>query len=121
MKFSEWLAARLAERSMRAQDLANYGDIDPATVSSILNDRREVGPEVARKMAKALELPQWVVLFAAGILTEEPDYVNQPMPPVIASIVRDLKKADEKDQRLLQAMVRTLTSHLAERNDTPVG
>ena len=118
MEFHEWLEGELKARGMRAQDLANDGNIDPATVSSLLNDQRKLGPDVGRRVAKALQLPQWVVFMAGGLMTEAPDYVGQSMPPVMASIVREVRKAEEKDQRLLLAMIRTLTQYLHENEPT---
>src|SRR5689334_2610473 len=89
VKFSEWLTDELAARKMKPQDLANAGDIDPATVSAILNERREVGPDVARRIAKGLELEQWEVFYAAELLTEMPKSMGA-MSPLLASIMREL-------------------------------
>lgn len=114
MKFSDWLERQLLERGLRPQDLANAGDIDPATVSAILNDRREVGPDVGRRIARALKLPQWVVFRAGGLLTEDPDYQDKPMPPLLASMVRDLSRATEAQQRAMYAVLRAMLQHMGE-------
>ncbi len=97
--------------------MANLGDIDPAMVSAILIERREVGPDVARRIAMALDLPQWVAFIAGGLVTEKPDSNSKPMPPVLASILHELSGADERDERMVLAVIQTLMQHLGHRGD----
>jgi len=105
VKFNQWLADELDARKMKPQDLANAGDIDPATVSAILNERREVGPDVARRIAKGLQLEQWEVFYAAELITEVPKAAGQ-LSPVMVSIMRELRRCDEQTLRLFLAWLR---------------
>lgn len=118
MEFNDWLERQLLDRGMRPQDLANAGDIDPATVSAIRNERREVGPDVARRVAKALALPQWVVFRAAGLLTEDPAYQDKPMSPVLASIMHDLERCPDEDAlKMLHGIIRQVIEDASRRVD----
>lgn len=118
MKFSEWLSDELEARKMKPHDLANAGDIDPATVSAILNERREVGPDVARRIARGLQLEQWEVFYAAGMLTETPKPVAmENMSPIMVSLVRELRAATERDRRLYLSTLRAMNREIKTWED----
>ena len=50
-------------------------DIFQAAVSAIENDRREIGAEIALRLAAALGLSPEVVLYPGGFETKPPFYV----------------------------------------------
>lgn len=116
MRFSEWLAQELVNRGMKPQHLATAGDIDPATLSAILGERREVGPDVARRIALGLKLEQWEVFYAAGMLTEAPKASGQGSP-LMVSIVRELSKCTERELRLYLAWFRVTSREIKSWED----
>jgi hypothetical protein len=75
VNFANWLESQLEERGWKPADLAKeMGDEKKysATISRVLSEQRGVGDEVCRRIAHALNLPQAVVFYQAGLLTEHP-------------------------------------------------
>lgn len=117
VKFTEWLEQELAARKMKPQDLANAGDIDPATLSAIIRERRELGPDVARRIAKGLQLEQWEVFYAAELLTEIPKVFDETGSPIMVSLVQALRQASERDRRLFLAVLRSMNREIRTWED----
>jgi transcriptional regulator with XRE-family HTH domain len=63
---------------MKPSDLARRAGVDNSVISNILNERRNVGPEVARAIAAALDLPEEAVFRQAGLLS--PEEVHEETP-----------------------------------------
>jgi transcriptional regulator with XRE-family HTH domain len=57
---------------MTAAELGRASGLSTSFIANLLNDLRQAGPEAARKIARALGMPQYVVFLAAGLLTEAP-------------------------------------------------
>ena len=66
--FSDWLERELAARGMRPADLARLANIGDATLSRILSESRNAGPDVCLNIAQAFELPPEMVFRQAGLL-----------------------------------------------------
>ena len=54
--FVEWLEKEMKSRGMTQADVAKGGDISSATLSRIIGKTRKVGPDTAKKIARAREI-----------------------------------------------------------------
>jgi len=73
---NQWIENQLQDRNWRPADLARIAGIKDATLSRILNQTRQAGPEVCRAIAKALDADEEDVFRRAGLLS--------PLPPAVA-------------------------------------
>lgn len=101
MDFADWLQAELDRRGMKPYHLAKEAGIGANSVQNILKRERNVGPELARRIARALKLPEHVVFLAAGLLSEPvPDLGSHPIK---ATIAREI--GDEDDPQVLARLL----------------
>jgi plasmid maintenance system antidote protein VapI len=68
----QWLKDLLDDVDMTPAELSRATGIDSAVISNIMNGRRGVGPDVAKKISTALKLPPETVYRMAGILPTKP-------------------------------------------------
>lgn len=101
--FSNWLKLKLDEKKWSPSDLARVMKKNPATVHRILNEDRGIGNEVCRDIAEALELPQHIVFYHAGLLTELPTDDNEDER--MKRIQRKMKKLTDDELDRLEKYV----------------
>jgi transcriptional regulator with XRE-family HTH domain len=78
--FSEWLNAELAKRDWSAADLARQAGVTRGTISNILNDTRNPGPDACVGIARALEMDPVAVFRLAGLLPPGREQKQQADP-----------------------------------------
>jgi len=66
--FGDWLLERIEYKGWRQAELARRAHIQDATLSRIITGSRQVGPDVAQSIARALEVPPEQVFRKAGLL-----------------------------------------------------
>lgn len=99
-----WLQTQIDMHGWRQAELARRAGIQPATLNRIINGTRNMGPEVAGQIAKALGIPPEEVLRRAGLL-----------PPVTPRRAEDeemdhiLGRLDERTRQTILTMLRGLT------------
>lgn len=95
---ADWLKKEMADRGLKPAELARaMGNKDEGSVSRILSGERKVGPDLAKALARALQLPQTTVFRAAGLLDEVDP--NQPtLTERIWEAVNLLNSMGEQDQ-----------------------
>lgn len=71
-EFVEWIEGELEKRKWRPADLARAAALYPATISKVLNEDRQAGPDVCLALARAFKLPPELVFRKAGLLPELP-------------------------------------------------
>jgi len=69
--FETWLKGELKKRDWKQADLCREANISSGALSTAL-ERNRIGPDLARAIAKGLHLPQYVVFYHAGLMTELP-------------------------------------------------
>lgn len=67
--FLDWLTAELARRHWNRETLAEQAGMNSAVLTTIYSGRAGVGPDTARKVAKALDVSEVLVFRLAGILS----------------------------------------------------
>lgn len=75
-ELTQWLQAKLVERGWKAIDLAREAGLGNSTVTRILNEEREAGPDVCTKIAAALGEEPDKVFRLAGLLPESTGSFN---------------------------------------------
>lgn len=68
-EFSGWLQEELNKRGWKAADLARAAGFSDATISNVINEIRNAGPDLCRGIAKALGEPEEKVFRLAGLLS----------------------------------------------------
>lgn len=71
--FKEWLEGELKKKNWSQSDLARAAKVSRATISNLLNDVRNPGPELLSKVANALDYSDIHVFRKAGILDPVPE------------------------------------------------
>src|SRR5688572_12112390 len=71
--FGNWLLLELEKRGMSQSDLARAGGVSRAAVSEAISGRRKVGKDLAKGIAKGLDLPEEQVFREAGLLSPRKD------------------------------------------------
>jgi transcriptional regulator with XRE-family HTH domain len=68
--FVEWLNGELARRGWTREELARRAHISSPGLTHIMNRQRNLGPEMARHIAKALQISQVEVFQRARLIDE---------------------------------------------------
>lgn len=71
MDKGNWLDDLLEDTGVTASQLSKMTGIDSAVISNIRSGRRGVGPDVARKIAHALKVPEETLFRKAGLLEKK--------------------------------------------------
>lgn len=71
--FKDWLEEELKKKGWSKSDLARAAKVPRATISNLLNDVRNPGPELLEKIAGALDYPDVYVFRRAGVLDPVPE------------------------------------------------
>lgn len=106
--FAAWLNAQLAERGMKPFHLATSAGLNAATVQHLVNGTRQLGPEAARKIATALNLPQETVFRAGGLLTELSVVEGRPVSEELLAGFRDLEALDPQALKEAREIIRII-------------
>lgn len=93
-------------------DLGREAELYPATISNILNGNRGVGPAVARKIAKALKVDEDVVLYRAGLITQDPQSITEELDPIALDILQMLENRSEAEKAAALAALTALFDSL---------
>lgn len=95
--FPDWLRKEIEDRGMTVTELSVKMKVPPASIYRILNGERDAGDDICRGIARALGLPQDVVFYRAGLLTERPQYGDDVAE--IANLFDSLSE-DDKDEMI---------------------
>ncbi len=123
-EFGRWLAARMAERGIEKfseiEERSN-GEIPGSLVGLWLRGEKKIGDENARRLARALRMPQVDVFFAAGLLTERPDdpVFSHPVLADLWEIVSDM--TEEQVDRLIAFARFEANSGVGDDQKTKIG
>jgi|APSaa5957512622_1039677.scaffolds.fasta_scaffold64534_3 transcriptional regulator with XRE-family HTH domain len=71
--FSNWLNDEIHKRGWSQNQLAKKAGLSSGTISNITSGNRGIGAETCIAIAKALKLPEKIVLQKAGIIRPDPD------------------------------------------------
>ena len=96
MTFIEWLRHEIEIRGWQVSDLARKAELSSGTLSRILSQERNAGPEVCVALARALGVPPELVFRRAGLLPEEsedPSEEDDLSLRELVEIVRRLPKS----------------------------
>ena len=104
-EFSDWLRNEIRDRDWSQADLAEKSSVPGATISRIINDTRDPGPDVCNKFAKALNYPPEFVFRKAGILPENKETATSP---TLEEANRLMQQIPEEYQKQALALIRFL-------------
>ena len=108
--FGDWLALELQHRGWTQAELSRRARIRPGSLSRIMNGLRNVGPDMAGAIARALGMPPEDVLRRAGLLPAVPEDTAET-----TEASRIIGRLPEATRRVVMAMLRGL-----ERTVPPV-
>jgi len=66
--FGDWLLTAIEDKGWKQAELARRAHIKDATLSRIITGSRQIGPDVAQSIARALKVPPEQVYRKAGLL-----------------------------------------------------
>ena len=69
MRFGQWLQQQMDARGLGVRELARIAKVNPGTISRLMTETRNPGPELCKKLAKALEIPEAIVFVEAGLMS----------------------------------------------------
>jgi transcriptional regulator with XRE-family HTH domain len=92
--FSEWLSSVLRDRDLTQSGLASKAKINRAVISKAINKSSLPSPETCRAIARALNIPEEIVLGKAGYLSTHDDDEQTKKIAHLASQMDDLDRAD---------------------------
>lgn len=104
--FATWLAAQLADNRLTAPEFAELANMKLPTLWRILNEQRGVGKASAGKIAKALNLPEHLVMIRAGIASS-----NEVMPGVTTEeceLLAEYRRLSEAERDAARSVIRVL-------------
>lgn len=93
--FVEWLLAQIERRGWAPAELAKRMGMNQGNLSNIITRKVNLGPDVARRIADALEIPQ-VELFAMAHLIDQPISARDAAEAELLTLADDLTN-DERD------------------------
>jgi len=99
----EYLETEITARFWRPADLAKKAHIRDATLSRILSESRQAGPDVCNALAKALDEPPEKLFRLAGILPPSRDPGEDE-----EELLHHYRELDEAGQREARAVIRAL-------------
>lgn len=109
--FPDWLQAQIDAREWSKADFSRRSGIDPGTVSNVLNGMRKAGPEFCRAAAATLGMPEAVVFYRAGLITQDPEDPTQELDPLALEILQMVANRPDAEQAAIVATVRALVEN----------
>jgi transcriptional regulator with XRE-family HTH domain len=73
-KFAEWLLEEIDRRNWSQSELARRAELAQPTISLVLSEQKNPGPDFCQGVARAFRVPTEVVFRRAGLLPPEPDH-----------------------------------------------
>lgn len=107
--FGDWLQKQLYDKGWRQAELARRASITDATLSRIMTGTRQVGPDVANSLARALGEPPERVFREAGLLPSLPPPVEEER-----ELVGILRALPASVRSTVVVMVRSLAREQAD-------
>ncbi len=101
--FADWLQQELQNRGWNQAELARRSGITTAQVSRVMTGEQHPGPEVGRKIARALRIPPEEVFRRAGLLPPA-----QKQPEGTEELVYHYACLSEDDRKRLLVIARSL-------------
>jgi transcriptional regulator with XRE-family HTH domain len=108
--FSSWLYSELDKRSWSQSELARRAELAQPTISLVLSEQKNPGPEFCYGVARAFRLPAEVVFRRAGLLPPEPDGDSR-----FHAAVGTLKRLRPQDQEIIYLMIETLAQRMDDK------
>ena len=103
--FGSWLLDEIEERKWSQADLAEKAGVTNATISRLVNGTRNPGPDLAKKLADALNYPPEFVFRIADLLPPKSE-----SNPTLEEANRLLSELPEEYQKQALQLVRFLHS-----------
>lgn len=121
--FADWLQGQLdaPNRRWSKSELARRSGVDTGTISNVLNGMRRAGPEVCRAFAAALGLPEAVVFYRAGLITQNPEDPTQELDPLALEILQLAAGRSDAEQEAILATVKALVENFDRGKREPTG
>ena len=102
MRVDNWLEELLEELGWSPSDLSRASGLDTAVISNIKNGRRNTGPEVAKKIAKATGRTVADIYERAGILPSQAATKDKWVRRIEGKLEQI---QDENDRRTIEGLI----------------
>ncbi len=116
---SVWLDEKLAERQWSDADLSRASGVYTGTISNV-RSRNKIGPEVARKFAKAFKMREDDLFYELGLLSQAPGEVVIH-DPILADLWRMFHAMSEQERIAARVFVEKMFGHLLDDDVTVEG
>lgn len=110
--FQDWLAEELEKRGWTMAELARHAGVHQSAIGQVVRKSKALGIKLAQDIAKALDIPEDIVLVMGGLKSDTGDQ------PTIAEneLLYIFRKFDEDERGLLISQARAILRH-RRRND----
>lgn len=115
-QFTAWLMGELNQRGWSREELARRADLYSSVVSKIVNGESGIGPDVAKKIAKALDVPQLTVFRKAGLI-DDPLLEEVDDEDMLTLIKRFMQLPEIKRKMVLSMLEPLLEEEVGEDSD----
>lgn len=102
-EFAEWLRQEMQQRGWDQAELARRSQTTTALISRIVSGERRPGALVARRLARALQIPPEEMFRQAGLLPR-----HAPKPPGLEELAHIFTELSDDDRKRLLALARAL-------------
>lgn len=104
--FPAWLQRELDKRGITPTEFSREAELEPSTVTRILNGERGAGRGAVAKIAHALKVADSVVLYQAGFLERDPEDPTQELDPLALEILQMVAGRPDAEQAAILATER---------------
>jgi transcriptional regulator with XRE-family HTH domain len=116
-ELADWLKQELERREWNTSDLARKAEVQPASLSRIINETREAGPNICLAIAKALHVAPERVFRKAGLLPPEPE----KDPTIMDAIHKMSRLTPEERKEIVRYMDFVANRHKDETVEEQAG
>jgi transcriptional regulator with XRE-family HTH domain len=94
--FANWLEEQLKEQNISQSELARRAGVTRGAINNILQGQKGPGVDLSNGIARALDLPEEIVLRVAGLLPPDKDKGSEEIKKIVHEL-QDLPKEEQEE------------------------
>jgi hypothetical protein len=107
----QWLDEQLRLAGIDRSELARRGDFNSSALTHVYAGRRNVGPKIAKGIARGLSVSPEIVFREFGLMDEGEDRSNDDETKLFAELLNDIE--DENEKRKAVGIVTAILRQIA--------
>lgn len=112
-QFAQWLQDELNKRGWDQAELSRRSNVSKGQISRVMSTSRGIGPDTAKAIAHALDLPEELVFREAGLLSDKPEE-----PPTLSEWIHLFLTADKEERERMLELARVLSRRSQKQTKT---